>query len=39
MDDATAMILFGAIFAKIERPTYSVDGGSIDRCFSSTFIA
>jgi hypothetical protein len=34
MDDATAMILFGAIFAKIERPTYGIDGSSIDRCFA-----
>jgi hypothetical protein len=28
------MILFGAIFAKIERPTYGIDGSSIDRCFA-----
>jgi hypothetical protein len=31
MDDATAMVLFGAIFAKIERPSYGIDGGSMDR--------
>jgi hypothetical protein len=31
MDESTAMVLFGAIFAKIERPTYGIDGGSLDR--------
>ena len=35
MDEAVAMVLFGAIFAKIERPTYGLDGGSVDRCESA----
>jgi hypothetical protein len=35
MDEAVAMVLFGAIFAKIERPTYALDGGSVDRCESA----
>ncbi len=37
MDEAVAMVLFGAIFAKIERPTYGIDGGSLDRCDIAIF--
>ena len=31
IDESTVMSLFGAIFAKIERPSYGLDGGSADR--------
>ena len=32
MDEPVCLALFGAIFAKIERPTYGIEGGSLDRC-------
>jgi hypothetical protein len=38
MDEATAMLLFSAIFVKIERPGYGIDGGSLDRCILSALL-